>query len=192
MNKGDDRKDANDTTINLKDCLIKQKMNEADRKKIQKFTNLVAREQYEISNVYKNDKLEVKEEYRQVQDIKADFKEKFDKITLNKVTIYTIIKRLSKAIKILDNNRKILKKQKKDLRKVKRFHEIEELKKQFNEDNESNIKFVRIGRGVLRHLYELDSVLFLSCFRVKANTSTIYRSDNGDIHIYEVKYKKLG
>ncbi|KEH95731.1 hypothetical protein Z962_07830, partial [Clostridium botulinum C/D str. BKT12695] len=186
------RKLENNKTIDLKSLLIKQKMNEADRKKISKFTELVANEQIEIANVYKNDKIEVKERYRQVQEIKAEYKEKFDKTTLNKVTIYSIIKRLGKAIKVLDNNRKILKEQIKDLRKVNREHEIKELKEQFNIDNKKHIQYVKIGRGILKHLYELDSVLFLSCFIVKSNTNTIYRSKNGDIDLYGVKYKKLG
>ncbi|CAM2830230.1 hypothetical protein HAHI6034_05085 [Hathewaya histolytica] len=185
------RKENYNNTIDLKSLLIKQKMNDADRKKISKFTGLVAEEQLAISKVYKDDKLEGKEKYRQVQEIKSDLKEKFDKSTLNKVTVYTIIKRLSKSIKELDENRKVLKKQIKDLKKVNRKEEIEMLKEQFNKDNRNDIKFVRIGRGTLRHLYELDTVQFLSSFIVKACTSTIYRSENGDIDLYEVKYKKL-
>ncbi|ABS40034.1 hypothetical protein [Clostridium botulinum] len=191
MNKID-RKLENDKTIDLKSILVKQKMNEADRKKISKFTELVTQEQYEIAKIYQNDELENKEKYKQVQEVKADFKEKFNKTTLNKVTIYVIIKRLGKAIKVLDNNRKILNKQTKDLKKVHRYDEIKELKEQFNIDNKKHIQYVRIGRGMLRHLYELDSVLFLSCFIVKSNTNTIYRSENGDIDIYGIKYQRLG
>ncbi|EPY2275468.1 hypothetical protein ACXAT3_000146 [Clostridium sporogenes] len=191
MNKID-RKLENDKTIDLKSILVKQKMNEADRKKISKFTELVTQEQYEIAKIYQNDELENKEKYKQVQEVKAEYKNKFDKATLNKVTIYVIIKRLGKTIKVLDNNRKILKEQIKDLKKVHRYDEIKELKEQFKIDNKKHIQYVRIGRAILRHLYELDSVLFLSCFIVKANTSTIYRSENGDIDIYGIKYQRLG
>ncbi|NMM65473.1 hypothetical protein HBE96_23120 [Clostridium sp. P21] len=202
MNKGNDRKAENDKTIPLKNILVKQKINKANRKKIQRFINLVEKEREKIKAVFtkseENAQKSDEEKYKKYKEIKDEYKQKIEEgIELTSITVYAIIKRLDKATAILEDNRKILNQKLKDTKKSGVSKEeikdsIELLKNKFVIDNEEYITYKRIGRLILRHLHNIDSVQFLSCFIVKPNaTTTIYRSKDGDIEIYGVKYKKL-
>ncbi|MBU3216664.1 hypothetical protein LL033_17350 [Clostridium estertheticum] len=52
--------------------------------------------------------------------------------------------------------------------------------------------YKKIGRNILKVLYSIDSVKFLSCLQIKPNISeTIVRADDGEIYVYNVKYKKI-
>lgn len=69
---------------------------------------------------------------------------------------------------------------------------IKRLSDAYVNENSKFIEYKKIGRSLLKTLYSIDTVKFLSCFLVKSNNSGILvRDDVGDINIYDVKFKKI-
>lgn len=69
---------------------------------------------------------------------------------------------------------------------------IKRLSDAYTDENSKFIEYKKIGRSLLKTLYSIDTVKFLSCFLVKTNNSGILvRNDIGDIDIYDVKFKKI-
>ena len=85
----------------------------------------------------------------------------------------------------------------KEISKIKLTSEIvytiiKRLNDAYVKENSKFSEYRRIGRNLLKTLYSIDEVKFLSCFLVKSNnTETIVRSEDGNMDIYGVKFKKI-
>jgi hypothetical protein len=151
-------RDNTNGNIAIKDLLLKQKAENADRKKIQKIVGLVKEMQIKLSNIYSS-KEDVKDKFKQASRIREEYYDKISKIELTSVMIYTILKRLNDS---------------------------------YVNENSKFVEYRKIGRNLLKVLYNIDPVKFLSCFLVKSNKSGILvRDAEGDICIYGVKFKKI-
>jgi len=69
---------------------------------------------------------------------------------------------------------------------IKRLSDAEQ------DETKGHQEYKTIGRNLLKTLYSIDAVQFLSCFKVIKNIKeTIVRDDKGEIDLYGVKFRKI-